>query len=120
MTERIFLPPVYESDALLSDQLESIADQSIRQASITAGIALILVAGLVSFGNVVVLNRLVTDGDATQTAQDIAASDGLFRLGIVSLFLAVALDVVIAWALYRVFSPVSRAVSMLAAWFRLA
>ena len=32
----------------------------------------------------------------------------------------VALDVVVAWALYRVFSPVSEGISMLAAWFRIA
>ena len=31
----------------------------------------------------------------------------------------VALDVVVAWALYRVFSPVSRSISLLAAWFRI-
>jgi hypothetical protein len=31
----------------------------------------------------------------------------------------VALDVVVAWALYRVFAPVSPGISLLAAWFRL-
>jgi hypothetical protein len=50
----------------------------------------------------------VTAGDATQTARDIVASLGLFRLGIVSLTLVTALDVVIACALYRVFSPVHK------------
>ena len=44
---------------------------------------------------------------------------GLFRLGIVSLFVVVALDVVVAWALCRVFGPVSTGISLLAAWFRL-
>jgi Domain of unknown function (DUF4386) len=61
----------------------------------------------------------VTEGDAAQTAQDILASQGLFRLGIASLVVAVALDVVIAWALYRVFSPVNKGLSMLAAALRL-
>jgi flagellar biogenesis protein FliO len=36
----------------------------------------------------------------------IAASEGLFRFGIVSLFAVIALGVVVAWALYRVFRPV--------------
>jgi hypothetical protein len=46
-------------------------------------------------------------------------SMGLFRLSIVSLILVAALDVVIAWALYRVFSPVSKSISLLAATLRL-
>ena len=47
------------------------------------------------------------------------ASDGLFRLGILSMFLVIALDVVVAWALYQVFSPVSRGLALLAAWLRI-
>jgi Domain of unknown function (DUF4386) len=43
----------------------------------------------------------------------------LFRAGIASLFLVIALDVVIACALYRVFSPVNQGVSLLAMAFRL-
>jgi hypothetical protein len=58
--------------------------------------------------DLVALDALVTAGDATQTARDIVASLGLFRLGIVSLTLVTALDVVIACALYRVFSPVHK------------
>jgi len=71
------------------------------------------------FGNLVVIEGLITPGDAAQTATDIDASQDLFRLGIVSLILVIALDVVVAWALYRVFSPVSASLSMLAAAMRL-
>ena len=71
------------------------------------------------FGKFVALDGLVTPGDATQTAQDILASEGLFRLGIVSLILVIALDVVIACALYRVFSPVNKGLSIVAAAMRL-
>ena len=48
------------------------------------------------------------------------ASEGMFRLGVLSLYLVVVLDVVVAWALLRVFSPVNEGLSRLAAWFRLA
>ena len=92
---------------------------SIRTASITAGVALLLMSMVAIFGNVIVVDGLVTQGNATQTAGDIVASLGLFRLGIASLVLVVALDVVVAWALYRVFSPVSKSLSMLAASLRL-
>jgi hypothetical protein len=74
---------------------------------------------LAGFGNFVALEGLVTPGNAARTAGDILESEGLFRLGIMTMFLVVALDVVVAWALYRVFSPVSRSISLLAAWFRL-
>ena len=59
-------------------------------------------------------------GDPAQTAKDITESSGLFRLGIASLYLVIPLDIVVAWALYRVFSPVSKSLSMLAATLRIA
>ena len=71
------------------------------------------------FGKVIVIDGLVTPGNPTQTAQDILASEGLFRLGIVSLILVLALDVLVACALYRVFSPVNKSLSILAAAMRL-
>ena len=55
-----------------------------------------------------------------RTANNIAGHEGLFRFGIVSLYVVAALDVVVAWALYRVFKPVSEALSKLAAWLRVA
>jgi hypothetical protein len=76
-------------------------------------------AALAGFGYFAAVEGLVTPGDAARTARDITASGGLFRLGVVSLFLVVALDVVVAWGLYRVFEPVSRGLSLLAAWFRI-
>jgi hypothetical protein len=95
------------------------AQWPIRTASITAGVALLLMAVVAILGNVVVVDGLVTEGNATQTAADIMASAGLFRLGIVSLVVVVALDVVVAWALYRVFSPVNKSLSLLAMALRL-
>lgn len=95
------------------------ADWSMGSASRIAGVAILLISVLAGVANFVAVEGLVTQGDAAQTAQDVMASEGLFRLGIVTLFLVVGLDVVVAWALYRVFSPVSRAVSLLAAGFRL-
>lgn len=95
------------------------ADRSMRGASLIAGIGILLIVPLAVFGNFVVLEGLVTQGDAERTARDITASEGVFRLGIVSLFVVIALDVVVACAMFRVFSPVSRGISMLAACFRI-
>jgi hypothetical protein len=93
---------------------------SIHQASIIAGIGILLIAALAGFGGLFVVEGLVTRGDAAKTAKDVMASAGLFRLGVASLYLVVVLDVIVAWALFRVFGPVSEGISRLAAWFRLA
>ncbi|WP_181770635.1 DUF4386 domain-containing protein [Amycolatopsis pittospori] len=94
-------------------------ERPIHAASVTAGVGLLLMSVLAGFGKFVAVDGLVTPGDAARTARDITESAGLFRLGIASLFLVIALDVVVAWGLYRVFSPVNRNLSMVAAAFRL-
>ena len=93
---------------------------SIRAAAVVAGAALTLMAALGGFGNLAAVDGLVTAGDAAATARDITASEGLFRSGIASLYLVALLDVVVAWALMRVFSPVNAELSRLDAWLRLA
>ena len=75
---------------------------------------------LSAFGYLVAVKGLVVPGNAARTATNVAGHEGLFRFGIVSLYLVAALDVVVAWALYRVFKPVSDALSKLAAWLRVA
>lgn len=121
MSSRTDTPPAprHASDRPPTDPPADGADRSVRDASLVAGVALLLMAALAGFGYMVAVEGLVTPGDAARTATDIAASAGLFRLGIVSLVLVVALDVVVAWALYRVLRPVSRGLSLLAGWFRL-
>jgi hypothetical protein len=96
------------------------ADQSIRNASTTAGVGLLLMSVLSAFGYLVAVKGLVVPGDAGRTAKNISGHEGLFRFGILSLYLVAALDVVVAGALYRVFKPVSKRLSKLAAWLRIA
>jgi hypothetical protein len=94
--------------------------RSLRRASLTAGLALALIIVLATFGAFGAVGALITPGDAAKTAQDILASEGLFRWGIASLILVVILDIVVAAALLTVFAPVNRSVSTMAAWFRAA
>lgn len=89
------------------------------RSGVIAGAGILLMAGLAPFGVFVAIQGLVTPGNAAQTAADITASEGLFRAGIASLFLVIVLDVVVACALYQVFSPVNKGVSLLGAAFRL-
>jgi Domain of unknown function (DUF4386) len=95
-------------------------DWSIRTASLIAGVGLLVMSALAGVGYRVAIAGLVTQGDAARTAQDIMGSESLFRFGILSLFLVVGLDVVVAWALRHVFSPVDKGISTLAAWLRIA
>ena len=65
-----------------------------------------------------VLERLVAEGDAARTTNDIREALGSFQLAIVALLLVAALDVVVAWGLWIFFDGVHHAVAVLAAWCR--
>jgi hypothetical protein len=93
---------------------------SMRRASTTAGVGLLAMSVLSAFGYLVAVKGLVVPGNAARTAKNIADHENMFRFGIVSLYLVAILDVVVAWALYRVFKPVNAALSKLAAWLRIA
>lgn len=92
---------------------------SPRSAARIAGVGYVVIFVLGIFANFVVRSSLVESGDAAATAENIAASEELFRLGLVSFLVVFVVDVVVAWALYIVFRSVVREVSLLAAWFRL-
>ena len=65
------------------------------------------------FGLVYVPARLIVAGNAAATANNILASEPLFRLGIVSILLVDAVNIVLALALYQLLKPVSRPVAAL-------
>lgn len=93
---------------------------AVRRSAVIAGGALIAMSALAVFGSLVAVEGLVTPGDAGRTAEAILGSEGTFRLGVLSLYLVVVLDLVVAWALMRVLSPVDKSLSRLDAWFRVA
>jgi len=90
-----------------------------RSAARVAGLAYLTVAALAMFANFAVLENLIEPGDATATAANITGSEGLFRAGLASFLVVIALDVILAWALYVYFRPVNRHLSSLIAAFRL-
>jgi Domain of unknown function (DUF4386) len=93
-------------------------DVSPRSAAIVAGLGLLLMAILAPFANFYVLQNLIVINDAKATSDHILANAGLFRLGIVGFLVVAVLDVIVAWALYVLLEPVSKNLSLLAAWFR--
>jgi hypothetical protein len=90
---------------------------SLRQAALIAGLGYLF--NPVSYAQYSLLPRLLVDGNAAQTAQNITAHGGLFVAAILCYFFNFIGDVVISWALYLLLAPVNRAVSLLATLFRL-
>jgi Domain of unknown function (DUF4386) len=91
-----------------------------RTDAMTAGVALLLLTALATFGALIAVDRTVTTGNAARTAADITQSLTTFRLGIAALLAVAALDIVVAYALQRFLAPVSHGLSTLAAWLRVA
>src|SRR5437764_1270488 len=88
-------------------------------ARITAVLTLIM-AVLAGFSMMYVPSTLIVPGDAAKTASNILASEGLFRLGIVSDALVFLIEIVLVVLLYVLVKPVSRTLSQVAAFSRLA
>ena len=97
-----------------------IADLSQQKAAKIAGFLylVIIIAGI--FAEFFVRSSLIVAGDATATANNIAASEGLFRAGIAADMVMIMCDVAVALLFYVLFKPVSKSLALLAAFFRLA
>ena len=92
---------------------------SPRTAAIIAGIGLLVMAVLAGYANFGIIQNLIVPGEAQTTAENIMASSGSFRFGIISLFIVAALDVLVAWGLYVILKPANRTFSTVAAWARI-
>ena len=81
------------------------------------GYLLIFITGI--FSNFFVLEGLVVPEDATATTRNIMQNEMMFRIGLVSFILMVVFDLLLAWALYILFRPVNKDLSLLSGWLRL-
>jgi preprotein translocase subunit Sss1 len=92
---------------------------SYRKVALVAAVGLLLMAVLGALANFGVLRNLVVPGNAEATFAAISSSEGLFRVGIVAFLVVIALDVVVAWALFFLLRPVNETLALLQAWMRL-
>jgi len=85
----------------------------------TAGVLylIIIVAGI--FAQFFVRMSLIDPGDAAATAAAVQGAESLFRMGIAADLAMIMADIAIALAFFVLLEPVSRALSLLAAFFRL-
>jgi len=103
------------STAILTNR---IAEASPRFKARMAGVFYLLTfltGGISSF----VGGRLVVSGDAAATGNNILAHQPLFRLGFAADLSVVACYIAVTALFYELFKPVSRSVSLLAAFFSL-
>ena len=97
----------------------SISDISQRKAAIVAGFSFLIMTIAAIFAIYFVLDNLKVPGDAAATANNIMASETLFRVGICSLIIVLICDLVVAWALYVFLIQVNKSLSLLTAWLRM-
>jgi hypothetical protein len=90
-----------------------------RKAARVAGFMYLFLLAPALFAEFGVRTRLVVHGDAAKTAENILASEGLYRIGIACDLVTSAGTVVLVVALYELLRPVSRNLALLAAFWRL-
>lgn len=81
---------------------------STKKAARLAGVLYLVNAVTGFFGIIYVPGRLMVSGNPAATASNILASEGLFRLGIVSQVICAAEWVFVLWALYRLLGGVHK------------
>ncbi len=101
------------------DMANQSSDVPQRQATIIAGLGLLIMAIIAFFANFSVIQGLVVPDDAAKTVSNIMENQMLFRFGIAGFLVVLLCDVLVAWALYVFLKPVNQSLSVLAAIFRL-
>ena len=96
------------------------ADRSPRAMAHLAGFLYLLIAICSGFSFGYVRTTLIVPGDATATVSTIMASEGLFRLGIAADAVVFLSEIVLIALLYTLLKPVSKTLSLAAAYARLA
>src|SRR5215212_8449555 len=84
------------------------------------GLLLLLLVVVGPFSQLYVPSTLIVPGDATATADNIRASESLFLSGIVGQSVVFLTEIVLTALLYVLLRPVSRTLSLVAAFARLA
>lgn len=89
------------------------ADTSPLLIARLAGFLYLLVVPLGIFGSLYVPSRLIVSGDAATTADNLMASESLFRLGIVSDLLAPLVLILVVLLLYKLLKSVNKTMGLL-------
>lgn len=92
---------------------------SPRKAAVIVGVTMIMIALCAGFGYGFVHSSLVITGDAATTVSQLQQNMPLFRAEILSWFLILVFDIIIAWALTILMQQIDHHLALLSGWFRL-
>ncbi len=95
-----------------------IAGLSLRQAALVAGFGLLVMIGT-PVAEFKLLPGLFVPENPAASIRNVLQNRGMLAAAIIGFTVTFVADIVVSWALYALFAPVNRAVSMLAAWMRL-
>ncbi|RDU37812.1 DUF4386 domain-containing protein [Neobacillus piezotolerans] len=90
-----------------------------RKAALAAGTGLIIMCFAAFFSYGLVLGKLVSEGDAGATFQNIISSHAFFNYGILGWLIVLVCDIVVAWGFYIFLKPVNKHLSLLGLLLRL-
>src|SRR6202051_3330776 len=93
--------------------MERITETSPAFKARMAGVFQLLEGLTSTCGQVIILGRLIVDGNAAATAVNIVGHERLFWLGFASSIVGVACHMVWAFLMYALLRPVNRSVSSL-------
>lgn len=93
---------------------------ALNKTARIAGVLYLIIFVTGFFADGYVRGTLILPDDPATTAQNIATSEGLFRIGIASDIVMIMADVALGVSLYFLLRSVSRPLAMAAAFFRLA
>lgn len=85
-----------------------------------AGLLYLVIIAAGMFAEFFVRSELIAAGDAAATAANVVAAEGLFRAGIAADLLMIVSDIIVGLIFYVLLRPISQALALLAALFRLA
>src|SRR5215467_10409871 len=97
-----------------SEMTRQIVETTPRSLARMAGVFQFLEGLTATFGQVVVLDRMVVFGNAAATATNILGHQQLFWLGFASSVIGVICHLAWALAMYDLFKPVSQRISLFA------
>jgi hypothetical protein len=101
-------------------QKRSIEMKSVKRLARVTGLLYLVIFIVAPFAFLLVRSTILVPGDATATAENILASESLFRTGMAAESVVFLVEIVLAAILYVLLRPVSRSLSLAAAFSRLA
>ena len=97
----------------------TLSNISVGQAGLIAGLGLLLMVLTAPVAQMYLLPGLIDSTSATTTMQNIIANKHLLVAAIFLFMVTFLADIIVAWALYIFFRPLSWSYSLLTAWLRI-